>query len=136
MPLDRTADADKRDPQTYAIIGAAMEVHRRLGSGFLEAVYQEALQVEFSEQSVPFQREVEIPIRYRDRQLGCSYRADFVCFGDVIVELKALRALADIEQAQVINYLKATGLQRARLLNFGAASLEHKRVVRQFKPSA
>ncbi len=132
--MTRTTEADKRDPQTYAIIGAAMEVHRRLGHGFLEAVYQEALQVEFLEQGVPFQREVEVPIVYRERQLGCSYRADFVCFGEVIVELKALKSLTDIEQAQVINYLKATGLQRALLLNFGAASLEHKRVVRQFNP--
>ena len=113
-----------------------MEVHRRLGHGFLEVVYQEALQVEFAEQGVPFQREVEIPILYRERQLACTYRADFVCFGDVIVELKALKSLTDIEHAQVINYLKATGLQRALLLNFGAASLEHKRLVRQFNPSA
>lgn len=113
-----------------------MEVHRRLGHGFLEAVYQEALAIELSEREVAFQREVEIPISYRGRQLACSYRADFVCYGAVLVELKALKHVTDVERAQVINYLKATGLQRALLLNFGAASLEHKRIVRQFTLSA
>ena len=130
--LNRDTGDETRDPQTYAILGAAMEVHRRLGSGFLEVVYQEALEVEFGERSVPFQREVEIPIMYRDRQLACTYRADFVCFGDVIVELKALRQVTDVERAQVVNYLKATGLQRALLLNFGTSGLEHKRFVREF----
>jgi GxxExxY protein len=134
--LNRVADGDERDPQTYAIIGATMEVHRRLGSGFLEVVYQEALAIELAERGVAFQREVEIPIHYRGRQLTCSYRADFVCYGDVLVELKALKQVTDVERAQVINYSKATGLQRALLLNFGAASLEHKRIVRQFTPSA
>ncbi len=130
--MNRGADDGTRDQQTYAIIGAAMEVHRRLGQGFLEVVYQEALAVEFSERSVPFTREFEIPIMYRDRQLACTYRADFVCFGEVIIELKALRQVTDVERAQVINYLKATGLQRALLLNFGTPSLEHKRFVREF----
>jgi GxxExxY protein len=128
---NRSADSEERDPQTYAIIGAAMEVHRRLGHGFLEAVYQEALKIEFAERGIPFLREVEIPIVYRDLTLACSYRADFVCFTEVIVELKALRQVTDIERAQVINYLKATGLRKALLLNFGGASLEHKRFVRQ-----
>ncbi len=129
--MSATAERDRGDPQTYAIIGAAMEVHRRLGYGFLGAVYQEALQVEFVEQGVSFQREVEIPIVYRERPLACTYRADFVCFGEVIVELKALRNVMDVERAQVINYLKATGMERALLLNFGSASLEHYRLVRQ-----
>lgn len=132
--MNQDSDDGPRDPQTYAIIGAAMEVHRRLGRGFLEAVYQEALEVEFGERGVPFRREVEIPIVYRERQLACSYRADFVCYGDVIVELKALRLVTDTERAQVINYLKATGLQRALLLNFGTPSLDHKRFVREFNP--
>jgi GxxExxY protein len=122
-----TSGVFKGDDETHVIIGAALEVHRRLGQGFLEAVYQEALQIELAERHVPFQREVEIPILYRDRQLACTYRADFVCFDDVIVELKAVRQITDIERAQVINYLKATGLSRALLLNFGATSLEHKR---------
>ncbi len=123
MPLGSVND----DRETYAITGAAMEVHRRLGQGFLEAVYQEALAIELEERGIPFAREVAIPIVYKDRTLECSYRADFVCYDGVIVGLKAIRQITDIERAQVINYLKATGAQRALLLNFGAASLEHKR---------
>jgi GxxExxY protein len=122
---------EQRDPQTDAIIGAAIEVHRRLGQGLLEAVYQEALAIEFDERGVPFQREVEILILYRERQLASGYRADFVCYDAVIVELKALKKVTDVETAQVINYLKATGLPRALLLNFGASSLEYKRFAGQ-----
>ena len=121
------ANSDIRDNQTYAIIGAAMEVHRRLGAGFLEAVYQEALSIELHENGIPFEREVEIPIVYRDRQLACTYRADFVCFGDIIVELKAIKQITEVERAQTINYLKATGKKRGMLLNFGAASLQKER---------
>ena len=120
---------NKRDPQTYAIIGAAMEIHRRLGHGFLEAVYQEAAELEFSRQNIPFQREVALPVRYRDTILSTSYRADFICFSDIIVEFKALSRLTTIEEAQVFNYLKATGYRRGLLINFGASSLEYKRLV-------
>jgi len=118
-----------RDTQTYAIIGAAMEVHRQLGHGFLEAVYQEALAIELSARGVPYSREVEAPVLYKGVPLTCGYRADFVCYGEVIVETKAIRELGRIEQAQLINYLKATGMKRGLLLNFGGPSLEHKRVV-------
>ena len=120
---------EKRDPQTYAIIGAAMEVHRELGPGFLEAVYQDALAIEMAARDIPFVREVDVPVRYKNRVLPSCYRADFICFGEVIVELKALDSLAGTHEAQVINYLKATGLTRALLLNFGAKSLECKRLV-------
>jgi GxxExxY protein len=117
------------DPRTYAIIGAAMAVHRRLGCGFLEPVYQESLAIEMEDMEIPFRREVEIPVFYRGRRLNTTYRSDFVCFDSVIVELKALPQLGGIEESQVINYLKASGHQVGLLVNFGARSLEHKRIV-------
>jgi len=98
-----------RDPQICAIIGAAMEIPRRLGHGFLEAVYQEAAVIEFAKKSIPFQREVVLPIEYRGNRLATGYRADFICFSEIVVEFKALSRLGSIEEAQVFNYLKATG---------------------------
>ena len=119
----------QKDPETFAIIGAAMEVHRELGRGFLELVYQTALALEFQEHEIPFKAEVALRIRYKNKLLTCAYRADFVCFESVIVETKAIATLTGADEAQLINELKATGLQRGLLLNFGAASLEHKRLV-------
>jgi len=118
-----------RDPQTYAIIGAAMEIHRQLGHGFLEAVYQDAAVIEFPLHSIPFQKEVSLPIKYKDVLLSTYYRADFICFSEIIVEFKALARLTNIEEAQVLNYLKATGFRRGLLLNFGTTSLQCKRLV-------
>lgn len=118
-----------QDPQTYAIIGAAMTVHKELGHGFLEAVYQEALGLELTARKIPFEREVSLTIRYRGQALGCSYKADFICFGEIIVELKAIERLGDPEKAQVINYLNATQFTRALLFNFGSSSLEYQRLV-------
>ena len=119
----------QKDRETFAIIGAAMEVHRELGRGFLELVYQTALALEFQERGIPFQAEVALPVRYKGKLLTCAYRADFVCFESVIVETKAIAALTGADEAQLINELKATGLHRGLLLNFGAPSLEHKRLV-------
>ena len=121
-------DSNIRDPQTYAIIGAAIAVHRELGNGFLEAVYQAALEKEFQTQSIPYEREKHLPVYYRGSEIA-HYQADFLCFGEVIVELKALTQLSGTEESQVINYLKATSLKRALLLNFGTPTLEHKRLV-------
>lgn len=118
------------DPQTFAIIGAAMAVHAELGCGFLESVYRAALAVELEARRIPFRMEVVFPIAYRGRTLPLHYRADLVCFDLVVVEVKALRSVGAIEQAQAINYLKASGLSRALVLNFGTPSLEFRRVVR------
>jgi len=122
-------DSKIKDPKTYEIIAAAMEVHRILGPGFLEAVYHEAMCIECELKNMLFQKEVDLPVRYKERLLATSYRADFVCFNDVLVEIKALKELTANDEAQIINYLKATGFQTGLLLNFGSKSLEFKRFV-------
>jgi len=119
---------EKRDSRTYAIIGAAMEVHRQLGCGFLESVYQESMALGMTARGIPYPREVEIPVFYKKQRLNALFRADFLCFDSVIVELKALANLSGVEEAQVINYLKATGHEVGLLFNFGAESLEHRRL--------
>ena len=127
---------NQSDPETYAIIGAAMEVHRQLGHGFLEAVYQEALAIEMTKRNIPFEREVAVPVEYKGQRLQCSYRVDFICFDKVVVELKANNQLTGADDAQLINELKATGLNRGLLLNFGSPSLEYKRLVLNLRDSA
>jgi GxxExxY protein len=114
---------------TFAVIGAAMEVHRLLGSGFLEAVYQKALAHELRARNIPFQEQVHLPVVYKGELVG-DYIADFVIDGKLIVEIKAVSRLNSAHQAQAMHYLTATGLRLALLFNFGATSLEHHRVIK------
>ena len=124
-----SADSETRDRDTYKISGAAMKVHAELGCGFLEAVYQAALNVEFEKQSVSFKEQVSLPVYYSGKLLPVFYRADFICYDNIIIELKALDKLTGKEEAQIINYLKATRIQKGLLINFGAASLQYKRFI-------
>ena len=123
------APSEDRDSQTAAVIGAAFEVHNTLGYGFLEAVYLNALCLELMMRDIPFRREMAIPVFYKGERLACGYRCDLLCFGSLLVELKAQAGLTDIDQAQVINYLRATEHERALLLNFGTPRVQVKRIV-------
>ena len=117
--------------QSYAINGAAMNVYNALGHGFLEAVYQEALEIEFIKRGIPYEREKELKIFYEGKELRQTYKADFVCYGDIIVELKAVAHLDDSHKSQVFNYLKATGFKLGLLYNFGHYNgLEWERKIR------
>lgn len=115
--------------ECYDIIGCAMKVHSELGSGFLEAVYQEALAIIFTEEQIPFEKEKLLEIVFRDKVLKKKYFADFICYEEVIVEIKAIKKLTNNDLAQVLNYLKATNKKIGLLINFGAKSLEFKRVI-------
>jgi GxxExxY protein len=115
--------------ETYAIIGAAMEVQNQLGCGFLEPVYQEALEIELASRQIPFVSQQEFPIVYKGQVLQRKYISDLVIFDKIIVEIKALDRLSSLEEAQVLNYLKASGLQLGLLINFGTEKLEWKRMV-------
>ena len=106
-----------------------MEVHKEIGCGFLEGVYQEALGREFNTQKISYISQPVVKINYKGKPLEKKYQPDFICYEDVVVEIKALAKLSGVEEAQLINYLKATGLKVGLLLNFGAKSLEHKRFV-------
>ena len=106
-----------------------MEVHSELGCGFLEGVYQEALEIIFEDKGIPYEREKELTISFRGKKLKKKYFADFVCYGKVLIELKALNELDTSHESQVLNYLKATGLKLGLLINFGSTSLKFKRIV-------
>ena len=118
------------DQRTYAIIGAALEVHRVLGSGFLELFYKDALALEFGARGIPFEAEVPCVIEYKGRPLRGHYRMDFVCFGEVVIEVKARSITGPADHAQVISYLASSRLQIGLMLNFGGQRLEHKRFIR------
>ena len=119
------------EEESYAIIGAAIDVHKELGNGFLEAVYQEALEKEFQIGKIPYKREVPLTIYYKNEHLNKVYIADFICFDKIIVELKALSAITFEHHAQVLNYLKASRLSLGLIMNFGKQSLEHKRIIKE-----
>ncbi len=115
--------------ECYQIIGCCMEVHKALGPGFLEAVYQEALSLELKDANIPFNKEKVLEVWYKGILLEKKYVADFICFDEVIVELKACDSLSPEHIAQVLNYLKATGKKIGLLINFGSQSLQYKRVI-------
>jgi GxxExxY protein len=135
--LNLDGNADRRqmklsllyESETYNIIGAAMAVHNELGSGFLEAVYQEALEYEFTLNNIPASKEVSLQIFYKERLLSKYYIADFVCYDKIIIELKSVPSLRNEHNAQILNYLKATKFKLGLLVNFGTAKLEYKRII-------
>lgn len=118
--------------ESYKIVGACFEVYKDKGSGFLEAVYQECLALEFADQGIPFVEKPRLQLDYKGHELRQTYEPDFVCYDEIIVEVKAVKHLADEHRAQVINYLKATGKQLGLLVNFGHyPKIEHERFVNQ-----
>jgi GxxExxY protein len=115
--------------ECYKILGCAMEVHNELGPGFLEAVYQEALSIELASSRIKHEKEKVIDISYKGEIMAKKYIADFICNEEIVIELKAVSTLKDEHYAQVLNYLKATDLRVALLINFGAKSLQFKRII-------
>lgn len=114
--------------ESYKIIGAAMEVHRLLGCGFVEPVYQEALEKEFTLRGISFEREKELNINYKGSALLKTFRVDFICFDKIILELKAVKEFTDEHYAQIYNYLRASRMDLGILINFGLSSIEIQRV--------
>jgi GxxExxY protein len=115
--------------KTKRIIGACFEVHHHLGHGFLEAVYHEALWYEFEDRNIPFESERSLDVWYKKRKLAKQYTADFICFNEIILEIKTVEALNDDHTGQVLNYLKATGMKLGLLINFGTRKMQIKRVI-------
>ena len=115
--------------ETYKIIGTAMEVHKELGCGFLEGVYQEAFELELKKQNIPYEREKLLNVYYKGTKLKKRFSADFVCYKKIVVELKALGELNTDHEAQLLNYLKPSGLKLGFLMNFGSKSLQYKRLI-------
>ena len=116
--------------ESFNIMGACFQVYKTMGCGFLENVYQECLEIELEYQNIPFSSQQEISLTYRDRELKHSYIPDLICYDKIIVELKAVSVLAPEHQAQVLNYLNATGLKLGLLINFGFyPKLESKRLI-------
>ncbi len=122
------------EKEVYEIIGAAIEVHKELGSGFLESVYEEAMVIESNKRNIPHETQIKIPVFYKSQKLNREFLADYVGFGKIIVEFKCIPRLTKVEEAQIINYLKATGIKVGLLINFGSQGrLEWKRYIRTDK---
>lgn len=118
------------EADTYRILGACFEVYKEKGAGFLEPVYQECLEIEFDLQKIPYVAQDELMLNYKGRILRQSYKPDFVCFNRIIIEIKAVTALADEHRAQLHNYLRATGMRLGLLVNFSHfPQLEHERII-------
>ena len=117
--------------ESYLVMGACFEVYREMGCGFLEAVYQECLGIEFGLQSIPFQPQLELPLRYKQHELSQKYQPDFVCFDKIVLEIKSVTAITDRHRAQVHNYLCATGYRLGIIANFNHhPKLEWERIIR------
>lgn len=118
--------------ESYKIVGACFEVYKEVGNGFLEAVYQECLSIELTERGIPFVEKPRLRLEYKEQKLKQKYEPDFICFDEIIIEIKAIKKLTDEHRAQVINYLKSSGKQLGLLINFGHyRKLEHERFVNQ-----
>jgi GxxExxY protein len=124
------------DPRTYAIIGAALEVHRVMGTGFLELLYKDALTIEFQRRNIPFEAEVPCEVAYKGHILRGNYRMDFVCYKSVVLEIKARSVTGPADHAQVLSYLASARIRHGLLLNFGTSKLEHRRFVLDLPPDA
>jgi GxxExxY protein len=123
--------------ECYAIIGACFNVYKDKGCGFLEPVYQECTEIELAHQSIPFDAKPKLPLSYRGRLLKQHYEPDFICYGKIIVELKAVTLLTDEHRAQVINYLRATGFKLGLFVNFGHyPRLEYERIANTNEPNS
>ena len=115
--------------ESFKIIGACMKVHRSLGAGFLEAVYEEALEKEFLNQNIPFKRQLKLELYYENEKLNKYYRADFLCYDSIILEIKAVTYIPDTFYAQLKKYLKCSNMELGMLINFGTPSLTYKRII-------
>jgi GxxExxY protein len=117
--------------ESYAIVGACFEVHKEMGCGFLESVYEECLGIEFDLQAITYREQAELPLIYKQRRLKKVFQPDFICFDQVVLEIKAASSLTDVHRAQVLNYLKATGHRLGLLVNFNChPQIEWERIVR------
>lgn len=115
--------------ESYKIIGLCMKVHKELGAGFLESVYSEALEIEFMRNNIPYEKEKKLPVYYKDKALKKYFRADFLCYDKIVLELKATKYSVQADLSQTLNNIKATKFKLGILINFGTASLTYKRLV-------